>query len=952
MIRGSNAYLEIRPRVDTSLIVDIIFSFFAGDTETLIMQKRYPDNVTEIDGRLYLEFSQEDTVRLYDGSGGGNVQLETQVNLVGKSVLQMPKRGIEMRHTRAVEIVEGNSPRYDMPDTVIDVATGDVLFLRGATGKQGEPGNPGTDGASAYELAQALGYEGTLEQWLDSLHGEDGKDGAPGADGKDGIDGKDGANGINGADGAPGKDGEDGLTPFIGENGNWWIGETDTGVPASGGSSGDGTPGVGIASVTQTTTSTEDGGENVVTVRLTNGTSYTFKVRNGSKGADGATPHIGDNGNWFIGETDTGVSAAGDGSGGGDSDTDKDATSDEITDVVKRAVKNHDESDAAHHYTLERKHKGIAVSLPADGWSDNKQTVAVDGVSDDNTVIVDSAIASRDAYSKAGVYCSAQSQADVYLSDDAQELYPHGILDTPEDLELGLVCTNTMAYEMMKSDIDYVTAHHDKDNRLRHHTGLKASADTKYYFKFAIRLNEKATIDNGFMRTLLKFGDTVVSAYNPNELNTTHPNAFSVSKEWRIIEYSYTPTHSDLSNGDDIIIQYFKGPRADWIQPFDIKGLFVGTDEINNLLEHADFSVLVNLYDIFETTQTLSQGAYLNCPYDTDTPVVLLPPVVPEANKTYQVKLRARLNESSYIGLSNLKFTAMTGGTPLPTNLRAPIETAPPVVLNIAKDERFNMNGGSRGQDSGSYKIVEDNAGRYIQLNYFKDQPNQGCSDSPYFINPTFTSSGVVSADYKYMRFAYKSSEECDGCLRNNATGKNVEFNINKTSEWTLTPPLSTDECIERFATGIHSLISFYSKGTTTANTNTLFDNTEAEICIKDIVFFTSEQQAYEYFSEEIPADVEIDGVIPAVNEGDFFHITKEWRDVIFQIYADESKMPKGQTLKINLERYSGADRSTKQPFDIDSVSIKRMNPIGALTFECEETPTEDLTANVVILGG
>lgn len=335
MIRGSNAYLEIRPRVDISLIVDIIFSFFAGDTETLIMQKRYPDNVTEIDGRLYLEFSQEDTVRLYDGSGGGNVQLETQVNLVGKSVLQMPKRGIEMRHTRAVEIVEGNSPRYDMPDTVIDVVTGDVLFLRGATGKQGEPGNPGIDGASAYELAQALGYEGTVEQWLDSLRGKDGKDGAPGADGKDGIDGKDGANGINGADGAPGKDGEDGLTPFIGDNGNWWIGETDTGIHASGGGGGGGgADGVGIASVTQTITSTEDGGENVVTVRLTDGTSSTFTVRNGSRGstgpagangapgadgADGITPHIGDNGNWFIGETDTGVSAAGNGSGGGDS---------------------------------------------------------------------------------------------------------------------------------------------------------------------------------------------------------------------------------------------------------------------------------------------------------------------------------------------------------------------------------------------------------------------------------------------------------------------------------------------------------------------------------------------------------------------------------------------------------------------------------------------------------
>ena len=31
-----------------------------------------------------------------------------------------------------------------------------------------------------------------------------------------------------------GADGEDGLTPFIGANGNWWIGSTDTGIAATG----------------------------------------------------------------------------------------------------------------------------------------------------------------------------------------------------------------------------------------------------------------------------------------------------------------------------------------------------------------------------------------------------------------------------------------------------------------------------------------------------------------------------------------------------------------------------------------------------------------------------------------------------------------------------------------------------------------------------------------------
>ena len=59
-------------------------------------------------------------------------------------------------------------------------------------------------------------------------------------------------------EGTGGGSGADGITPHIGENGNWFIGETDTGVRA-----------------------------------------------------EGITPHIGANGNWFLGDTDTGVKAQG-----------------------------------------------------------------------------------------------------------------------------------------------------------------------------------------------------------------------------------------------------------------------------------------------------------------------------------------------------------------------------------------------------------------------------------------------------------------------------------------------------------------------------------------------------------------------------------------------------------------------------------------------------------------
>lgn len=107
---------------------------------------------------------------------------------------------------------------------------------------EGPAGQNGTDGANG-KTPEFRVSENTLqwryvgdEIWLNLydlsvLKGLDGKDGA---DGKDGINGKDGIAGKDGTNGQNGSDGKDGNTPFIGENGNWWIGETDTGVKAAG----------------------------------------------------------------------------------------------------------------------------------------------------------------------------------------------------------------------------------------------------------------------------------------------------------------------------------------------------------------------------------------------------------------------------------------------------------------------------------------------------------------------------------------------------------------------------------------------------------------------------------------------------------------------------------------------------------------------------------------------
>ena len=136
-------------------------------------------------------------------------------------------------------------------------------------------------------------YRYTADGWtlIGNFKGEDGATGPAGPSGENGEDGKDGADGATGPagpageNGEDGKDGADGETPYIGDNGNWWIGTTDTGVKAEGQDGADGATGpAGPA------------GEN---------------GEDGKDGADGETPYIGDNGNWWIGTTDTGVKAEG-----------------------------------------------------------------------------------------------------------------------------------------------------------------------------------------------------------------------------------------------------------------------------------------------------------------------------------------------------------------------------------------------------------------------------------------------------------------------------------------------------------------------------------------------------------------------------------------------------------------------------------------------------------------
>lgn len=211
-----------------------------------------------------------------------------QIDSLGGKTQTMEEmlQGFEDDPGAVKKYIDENMGEATVPDEKIAEAVENYLTENPIKGADGADG---ADGKSAYEIAVDGGFDGDEAAWLASLKGADGKDGADGAQGEPGKDGSDGA---------------DGKTPYI-QDGYWYIDGTNTNVRAEGvdgkngtdgtngtngtdGTNGqDGEDGVGIQSVVQTTTSTADGGENVITITLTNGAKSTFTVKNGSKGSTG-----------------------------------------------------------------------------------------------------------------------------------------------------------------------------------------------------------------------------------------------------------------------------------------------------------------------------------------------------------------------------------------------------------------------------------------------------------------------------------------------------------------------------------------------------------------------------------------------------------------------------------------------------------------------------------------
>ncbi len=271
----------------------------------------------------------------------------------------------------------GENGNWWIGDTDTNIKAAGDKGDKGDKGDQGETGATGADGKSAYQLwkddvaAGKITDPKTGEVWpaTDSTQTDfyrylRGADGAKGAQGDKGDKGEKGAKGDNGLSAYemwkemvsngdvdnphdPGEKwpadkntepdfwnfliGRDGNSPYIGSNGNWFIGGKDTGVGAKGekGVQGDkgekGDDGVNGLNGKDGKSAYEQW-KNLVekdSIHWTAGTNieHFFQYlkgakgdqgENGENGKDGLTPRIGENGNWWIGDTDTNIKAIGD----------------------------------------------------------------------------------------------------------------------------------------------------------------------------------------------------------------------------------------------------------------------------------------------------------------------------------------------------------------------------------------------------------------------------------------------------------------------------------------------------------------------------------------------------------------------------------------------------------------------------------------------------------------
>ena len=109
------------------------------------------------------------------------------------------------------------------------------VVASGTVGPKGQDGTNGvTPGVRIDTNTNKWEIAADGKTWVSTDVNATGPQGTKGEKGEKGDPGQQGPSGAPGKDGAPGVDGKDGISPHIGENNHWYIGEEDTGVSATG----------------------------------------------------------------------------------------------------------------------------------------------------------------------------------------------------------------------------------------------------------------------------------------------------------------------------------------------------------------------------------------------------------------------------------------------------------------------------------------------------------------------------------------------------------------------------------------------------------------------------------------------------------------------------------------------------------------------------------------------
>ena len=182
------------------------------------------------------------------------------------------------------------------------------------------------------------------------------------------------------------------------------------------------------------------------------------------------------------------------------------------------------------------------------------------------------------------------------------------------------------------------------------------------------------------------------------------------------------------------------------------------------------------------------------------------------------------------------------------------VKEAAPVIMsfegsaNMSKNARFTSFEGDIEGIQGKYRFTTAPGGtRCLQLtpHIYEGAHNTGYAH--YRTAPRFMEAGMVTPEHKYVRITYMTTdtEPHELFIKNNASAATAllvpdtsvsagNFVISKAVD------ISAAGLIKRYANGQHCTISFNS------------EKPDSEIYIKELAFFTSDKQAYEYYGDTV----------------------------------------------------------------------------------------------------